>query len=157
MKWRTCTCYSVVVTSPLWAQELSFEHLLEIARTHTDRQRASFLPKRVSGFCLPIVAMPSQSYNQPFGMPLSAHNRYMDSAEPRRPNRKIFRLHVNPNLLPPRCPVVSLSRIYVALLSLFDFVDLGHRAKMLPGPRRVLLGDVIVFPGTLQIFLGAFW
>src|SRR5277367_404667 len=71
MKWRTCTCYSVVVTSPLWAQELSFEHLLEIARTHTDRQQASYLPKRVSGFYLPIVAMPSQSYNQPFGVPLS--------------------------------------------------------------------------------------
>ena len=25
-----------LVTSPLWARELSFEHLLEIARTHTD-------------------------------------------------------------------------------------------------------------------------
>jgi hypothetical protein len=60
-----------LVTSPLWARELSFEHLLEIARTHTDREQASFLPKRVSGFCLPIVAMPSQSYNQPFGIPLS--------------------------------------------------------------------------------------
>jgi hypothetical protein len=62
-----------LVTSPLWAQELSFQYLLEIASTHADRQQASFLPKRVSGFCFPIVAMPSQLYSQPFGMPLSLH------------------------------------------------------------------------------------
>ena len=59
-----------MVTSPLWAQELSLEHLLEIARTHTDRQQASFSTQRVSRFCLPIVAMPSLSYNLPFGVPL---------------------------------------------------------------------------------------
>jgi hypothetical protein len=29
---------------PLWAQELSLEHLLEIARTHTDRQQEAFYP-----------------------------------------------------------------------------------------------------------------
>jgi hypothetical protein len=63
-----------LVTSPLWAQELSFKHLLEIARTHIDRQQASFLPKRVSEFCFPIVAMPSQLDSQPFGMPLSLYN-----------------------------------------------------------------------------------
>src|SRR5271156_4565519 len=68
---REILWWGQLVTSPLWAQELSFEHLLEIARAHTDRQQAGFLPKRVSGFCLPIVAMPSQSYNQPFGTPLS--------------------------------------------------------------------------------------
>ena len=51
-----------------WAQELSFKHVLETARTHTARQQASFLQKSVSGFCLPILAMPSQFYSQPFGM-----------------------------------------------------------------------------------------
>jgi hypothetical protein len=70
-----------LVTSPLWAQELSFQYLLEIASTHADRQQASFLPKRVSGFCFPIVAMPSQLYNQPFGMPLSLHTRKCYGAE----------------------------------------------------------------------------
>ena len=63
-----------LVTSPLWVQELSSKHLLEIARTHADRQQASFLPKRISKFCFLIVAMPSQSYSQPFGVPLSLHN-----------------------------------------------------------------------------------
>jgi hypothetical protein len=70
-----------LVTSPLWAQELSFQYLLEIASTHADRQQASFLPKRVSGFCFPIVAMPSQLYSQPFGMPLSLHSS--DGSGPR--------------------------------------------------------------------------
>jgi hypothetical protein len=58
-----------LVTSPLWAQELSFEHLLEIARTQIENNKLS--TQRVSGFCLPIVAMPSQLYNLPFGIPLS--------------------------------------------------------------------------------------
>jgi hypothetical protein len=63
-----------LVTSPLWAQELSFKHRLEIARTHINRQKASFLLKRVYGFCTPTVALISQLYSQPFGMPLSLHN-----------------------------------------------------------------------------------
>ena len=66
----TLLWWGQLVTSPLWAQELSFEHLLEIART--DRQTTSKLStQRVSRFCLPIVAVPSQSYNLPFGIPLS--------------------------------------------------------------------------------------
>ena len=45
-----------LVTSPLWAQQLSFEHLLEIAKTH--RQTTSELStKRVSRFCLPIAVV----------------------------------------------------------------------------------------------------
>jgi hypothetical protein len=63
-----------LVTSPLWAQELSFERLLEIAPSYTDRQQASFLPERVSGLCLPILAMSSQLYSLPFGIPLSSHS-----------------------------------------------------------------------------------
>jgi hypothetical protein len=31
-----------LVTSPLWAQELSFMHLLEIARTQTDNKEAFY-------------------------------------------------------------------------------------------------------------------
>ena len=49
-----------LVTSPLWAQELSLEHSLEIATTYTDGQQASFLPKRVSEFYLPVVAIIAQ-------------------------------------------------------------------------------------------------
>jgi hypothetical protein len=67
-----------LVTSPLWAQELSFELLLEIAsthtHTHTEREQASFLPERVPGLCLPILAMSSQFDSLPFGIPLSSHN-----------------------------------------------------------------------------------
>ena len=49
-----------LVTSPLWAQELSFEHLLEIAKTHSDREQASFLPKRVSEFYFPsLLCLPN--------------------------------------------------------------------------------------------------
>jgi hypothetical protein len=44
-----------LVTSPLWAQELSFEHLLEIARTHTDRGQASFLPNVSPGSAFPSL------------------------------------------------------------------------------------------------------
>ena len=48
-----------LVTSPLWAQQLSFEHLLEIAKT--DRQTTSKLStQRVSRFCLPIAVVPPQ-------------------------------------------------------------------------------------------------
>jgi hypothetical protein len=67
--------WSQLVTGPLWAQELSFELLLEIASRYIQRQQASFLPERVPGFCLPILAMSSQVYNLPFGMHLSFHNR----------------------------------------------------------------------------------
>jgi hypothetical protein len=63
--------WSQLVTSPLWAQELSFELLLERASTYILRQQASFLPERVPGLYLPILAMSSQVYNLPFGMPLS--------------------------------------------------------------------------------------
>src|ERR1700728_2479097 len=62
---RRILWWGQLVTSPLWAQELSFKHLLEIARTRIDRQQASFLQNRVSGFCFPIVAMPSQLYSRP--------------------------------------------------------------------------------------------
>ena len=48
-----------LVTSPLWAQQLSFEHLLEVAKT--DRQTTSKLStKRVSRFRLPIAVVPPQ-------------------------------------------------------------------------------------------------
>ena len=48
-----------LVTSPLWAQQLSFEHLLEVAKT--DRQTTSKLStERVSRFCLPIAVVPPQ-------------------------------------------------------------------------------------------------
>src|SRR5947209_1145118 len=66
-----------LVISHLWAQEQSSKHLLEIVRTRTDSKKASFLPKRVSGICLPTVAMPFQLYSQPFGMPLSLHSIYV--------------------------------------------------------------------------------
>jgi hypothetical protein len=77
-----------LVTSPLWVQELSFEHLLEIARTHTYRQQGSFLPKCVSEFCLPVVAMPSQLYSQPFGMPLSLPYYVLPAKEGGRERRR---------------------------------------------------------------------
>ena len=35
--------WSQLVTSPFWAQELSFEHLVEIASIYAGRQQASFL------------------------------------------------------------------------------------------------------------------
>src|ERR1700751_2581469 len=56
-----------LVTSPLRAQELSFEHLLEIARTHTDRQQANFLTKTR------LWVPSSQSCNQPFSISLSLY------------------------------------------------------------------------------------
>jgi hypothetical protein len=73
---RFVVWWSQLVTCPLWAQELSFELLLEIASRHIQREEASFLPERVPELCLPILAMSSQVYNLPFGMPLSFHNRY---------------------------------------------------------------------------------
>jgi hypothetical protein len=64
-----------LVISPLWAQELSFEHLGDRASRQTGRQSRSFLRNFVSGFCFLLLAMPTQLYNQPFGMLLSLHNR----------------------------------------------------------------------------------
>jgi hypothetical protein len=60
--------WSQLVTSPLWAQELSFERPLEIASISTGREQASFLRKSFSGFCSLLLAMPTQLYSQPFGM-----------------------------------------------------------------------------------------
>src|SRR5947209_6184292 len=62
-----------LVISPLWAQEQSSGHLLEIASRRSRSRQASFLPQRVPEICLPIVAMSSPLYSQPFGMPLSLH------------------------------------------------------------------------------------
>jgi hypothetical protein len=38
-------CGGQLVTSPLWAQELSFEHLLEIVRTHTESTNRSLITR----------------------------------------------------------------------------------------------------------------
>ena len=60
-----------MVTSPLWARELSLGASI---RDIEDTQIASsklFYPRRVSRLCLPIIAMPSLSYSLPLGIPLS--------------------------------------------------------------------------------------
>src|ERR1700722_2968218 len=47
---------------PLWAQELSFEHLLEIARTQRDRQLRSFLPNMSLGSAfLSLLCLPNRT------------------------------------------------------------------------------------------------
>jgi len=49
-----------LVTCPLWAQELSFEHLLGIARTQTDREQASFLPNTPLSSAFPsLLCLPN--------------------------------------------------------------------------------------------------
>jgi hypothetical protein len=51
-----------LVISPLWAQELSFEHLLEIARTYRDREPRSFLPNVSLGSALPsLLCLPNRT------------------------------------------------------------------------------------------------
>jgi len=60
-----------LVTGPLWAQELSFEHLLEIARTHTDSDKQAFLPNVSLGsafsslLCLPYRTTCLSAYLYP--------------------------------------------------------------------------------------------
>jgi hypothetical protein len=57
--------------SPLWAQEPSFEHPPEIARTHRKKTKQAFHPTCLRVPPSPICVMPSRSYNLPFGIPLS--------------------------------------------------------------------------------------
>jgi hypothetical protein len=57
--------------APYGHENCPLEHLLEIARTHTDSIKQAFYAKRVSRLCLPIIAMPSLSYSLPLGIPLS--------------------------------------------------------------------------------------
>jgi hypothetical protein len=45
--------------APYGHENCPLEHLLEIARTHTDSIKQAFYPKRVSRLCPPIIAMPS--------------------------------------------------------------------------------------------------
>src|SRR5947209_11178904 len=80
--------------SPLWAQEQPSGHLLEIARARSDSGQSSFLPQRVPEICLPTVAMSSLLYSQPFGMPLSLHNRTMG---PAMGSRTIWRYIAGPS------------------------------------------------------------
>jgi hypothetical protein len=57
--------------APYGHENCPLEHLLEIARTHTDSIKQAFYPKRVSRLCPPIIAMPSLSYSLPLDIPLS--------------------------------------------------------------------------------------
>ena len=62
--------WSHLVISPLWADGLSFGHLLEMAREHTaHRQQLSFLYNAFPGFPLSPVVMPSQLNGWPFDIP----------------------------------------------------------------------------------------
>ena len=66
-----------LVISPLWAEELSFGSLLEIARTHiADRQQASFLHNVSLGSPFPSLPCFPKMNNQPFGIPLSLPQCY---------------------------------------------------------------------------------
>ena len=59
-----------LVTSPLWAWGTVLRASIRDAEhTQIDIKQA-FYSKRVSGIRLPIVAMSSPSYNQPYGVPL---------------------------------------------------------------------------------------
>jgi hypothetical protein len=55
--WRIVVLWwGQLVISPLWAQELSFEHLSEIAKhTHTDSDKQAFLPNVSPGSVLPSL------------------------------------------------------------------------------------------------------
>ena len=57
--------------APYGHENCPLEHLLEIARTHTDSIKQAFYPRRVSRLCPLFIAMPSLSYSLPLGIPLS--------------------------------------------------------------------------------------
>jgi hypothetical protein len=68
--------WSQLVTSPFWAQELSFEHLVEIASTYTQVDNKQAFYETCLWILLPPPCHSPNCTSQPFGMPLSLHNTF---------------------------------------------------------------------------------
>ena len=94
--------------------------------------------KRVSGFCLLLLAVPTQSYNQPFGMLLSLHTMTCT-------HMRCTPTRCTPRCTPTRCTPTRYMPVREARRE-------RHSHKRCA--RRREAGE---FLGMVMLFPGAFW